>query len=112
MDLEKLFDRVDHDILIDRLRRKIPDPGVIRLVRAYLNAGIAGGDAVIRPTRGTPQCALAIQQILGDLDLVSSGLPSHMGLRMGGHRGPTYKLDERPSLQNPSLAANGYFAPG
>src|ERR1700688_4525450 len=40
VDLEKFFDRVDHDILIDRLRRKIPAPGIIRLVRAYLNADI------------------------------------------------------------------------
>jgi RNA-directed DNA polymerase len=49
------FDRVDHDILIDRLRRKIPDPGMIRLVRAYLNAGIVDGESVIERTRGTPQ---------------------------------------------------------
>jgi len=55
VDLEKFFDRVDHDILIGRLRRKIPDPGVIRLVRAYLNAGIADGETVIARTRGTPQ---------------------------------------------------------
>jgi len=55
VDLEKFFDRVDHDILIDRLRRKIPDPGVIRLVRAYLNAGIVDGEMVIERTRGTPQ---------------------------------------------------------
>ena len=55
VDLEKFFDRVDHDILIDRLRRKIPDPGVIRLVRAYLNADIVDGDATIKRTRGTPQ---------------------------------------------------------
>jgi RNA-directed DNA polymerase len=55
VDLEKFFDRVDHDILIDRLRRKIPDPGITRLVRAYLNAGIVDGEAVIARTRGTPQ---------------------------------------------------------
>jgi group II intron reverse transcriptase/maturase len=55
VDLEKFFDRVDHDILIDRLRKKIPDPGVIRLVRAYLNADIVDGDATIKRTRGTPQ---------------------------------------------------------
>ena len=55
VDLEKFFDRVDHDILIDRLRQKIPDPGIIRLVRAYLNAGIVDGDAVIKRSRGTPQ---------------------------------------------------------
>ncbi|MBB4234442.1 group II intron reverse transcriptase/maturase [Rhizobium esperanzae] len=55
VDLEKFFDRVDHDILIDRLRKKIPDPGVIRLVRAYLNADIVDGDAVTKRSRGTPQ---------------------------------------------------------
>jgi len=55
VDLEKFFDRVDHDILIDRLRKKVPDRGVIRLVRAYLNAGIMDGDVVERRTRGTPQ---------------------------------------------------------
>ncbi|MFC3231352.1 reverse transcriptase domain-containing protein, partial [Marinibaculum pumilum] len=55
VDLEKFFDRVDHDILIDRLRKKVPDPGIIRLVRAYLNADIADGDATMKRTRGTPQ---------------------------------------------------------
>lgn len=55
VDLEKFFDRVDHDILIDRLRKKVPDTGVIRLVRAYLNADIADGDATIKRSRGTPQ---------------------------------------------------------
>lgn len=55
VDLEKFFDRVDHDILIDRLRKKVPDLGVIRLVRSFLNADIVDGDAVIKRTRGTPQ---------------------------------------------------------
>ncbi|NEJ23099.1 group II intron reverse transcriptase/maturase [Rhizobium leguminosarum] len=55
VDLEKFFDRVDHDILIDRVRKKIPDPGVIRLVRAYLTADIVDGGVVIKRTRGTPQ---------------------------------------------------------
>lgn len=55
VDLEKFFDRVDHDILIDRLRKRVPDGGLIRLVRAYLNADIVDGDAVIERSRGTPQ---------------------------------------------------------
>ena len=55
VDLEKFFDRVDHDILIDRLRKRVPDGGVIRLVRAYLTADIVDGDAVIERSRGTPQ---------------------------------------------------------
>ena len=55
VDLEQFFDRVDHDILIDRLRKKVPDRGIIRLVRAFLNAGIADRDMVIKRIRGTPQ---------------------------------------------------------
>ena len=55
VDLEKFFDRVNHDILIDRLRKKIPDAGVIRLIRAYLNAGVMDGGVVQARVRGTPQ---------------------------------------------------------
>jgi RNA-directed DNA polymerase len=40
VDLEKFFDRVNHDILIERLQKRISDAGVIRLIRAYLNSGI------------------------------------------------------------------------
>jgi retron-type reverse transcriptase len=40
VDLEKFFDRVNHDILMDRLQQRIADPGVIRLIRAYLNSGV------------------------------------------------------------------------
>ena len=43
VDLAKFFDRVNHDILIDRLGKRTGDAGVIRLVRAYLNAGIMDG---------------------------------------------------------------------
>ena len=46
VDLAKFFDRVNHDILIDRLRKRIDDAGVIRLIRAYLNAGIMDGGVV------------------------------------------------------------------
>jgi RNA-directed DNA polymerase len=55
VDLEKFFDRVNHDILIDRLQKRIPDTGVIRLVRAYLNAGIMDGGLVMDRDEGTPQ---------------------------------------------------------
>lgn len=55
VDLEKFFDRVNHDILIDRLRRRIDDTAVIRLVRAYLNSGIMVGGVVQERERGTPQ---------------------------------------------------------
>lgn len=55
VDLEKFFDRVNHDILIDRLQKRIADAGVIRLVRAYLNAGIMDGGVVMQRDGGTPQ---------------------------------------------------------
>ena len=55
VDLEKFFDRVNHDILIDRLRRRIDDAGIIRLIRAYLNSGIMSGGVVLERYQGTPQ---------------------------------------------------------
>lgn len=55
VDLSKFFDRVNHDILIDRLRKRVDDAGVIRLVRAYLNAGIMDGGVVTERLEGTPQ---------------------------------------------------------
>jgi RNA-directed DNA polymerase len=55
VDLAKFFDRVNHDILIDRLRKRTGDAGVIRLVRAYLNAGIMDGGVVVERQMGTPQ---------------------------------------------------------
>jgi RNA-directed DNA polymerase len=55
VDLEKFFDRVDHDILIDRLQKRIGDAGVVRLIRAYLNSGIMVDGVVQQRLRGTPQ---------------------------------------------------------
>lgn len=55
VDLEKFFDRVNHDILIDRLSKRIHDAGVIRLVRAYLNSGIMVNGVVLEREEGTPQ---------------------------------------------------------
>ena len=55
VDLEKFFDRVNHDILIDRLQKRINDAGVIRLIRAYLNSGIMQDGVVQERQQGTPQ---------------------------------------------------------
>ena len=55
VDLEKFFDRVNHDILIDRLRKRIDDAGMLRLIRAYLNSGIMNDGVVQERYQGTPQ---------------------------------------------------------
>ena len=55
LDLEKFFDRVHHDRLLSRLAREIGDKRVLKLIRAYLSAGILRYGLVSAPTEGTPQ---------------------------------------------------------
>jgi RNA-directed DNA polymerase len=55
VDLEKFFDRVNHDILMDRLRKRLGDAAVLRLIRAYLDAGIMSDGVVVERYQGTPQ---------------------------------------------------------
>jgi len=55
VDLEKFFDRVNHDILMDRVARKVSDKRVLRLIRRYLEAGIMANGAVMERQEGTPQ---------------------------------------------------------
>jgi RNA-directed DNA polymerase len=55
VDLEKFFDNVSHDILVDRLQKRIADAGVIRLIRAYLNSGILSNGVLQERHQGTPQ---------------------------------------------------------
>ncbi len=55
VDLERFFDRVNHDILMERLARRIEDKAVLRLIRRYLVAGIMDGGVVMERFEGTPQ---------------------------------------------------------
>lgn len=55
MDLEKFFDRVNHDLLMGKLSKKIDDRRVLRLIRRYLEAGMMAGGIVSPRTEGTPQ---------------------------------------------------------
>ena len=54
MDLEKFFDRVNHDILMDRLAKRIADKRVLRLIRRYLQAGILAHGVLSERFEGTP----------------------------------------------------------
>jgi len=55
IDLEKFFDRVNHDMLMGRLVKRIADRRVLRLIRRYLNAGVLANGVVIERHEGTPQ---------------------------------------------------------
>jgi RNA-directed DNA polymerase len=55
VDLEQFFDRVNHDVLMGRLAKKIGDCRVLRLVRGYLEAGILAPGLAMERHEGTPQ---------------------------------------------------------
>lgn len=72
MDLEKFFDRVDHELLLRKLSVKIGDGRVLRLIRRYLQAGMMAQGIVSPRTEGTPQggplSPLLSNILLTDLD--------------------------------------------
>jgi group II intron reverse transcriptase/maturase len=72
LDLEKFFDRVNHDILMSRLARRIKDKRVLGLIRRYLQAGMMSGGLVLPRREGTPQggplSPLLSNILLDDLD--------------------------------------------
>jgi RNA-directed DNA polymerase len=71
-DLEKFFDRVNHDILMSRVARKAKDKRILKLIRRYLQAGIMEGGVVTARTEGMPQggplSPLLSNILLTDLD--------------------------------------------
>ena len=55
IDLEKFFDRVNHDILMARIAERISDKRLLKLIRAFLNAGVMENGLVSPTTEGAPQ---------------------------------------------------------
>jgi group II intron reverse transcriptase/maturase len=55
VDLEKFFDRVNHDVLMGVVAKRIADPRVLRLIRRYLEAGMMANGVVVERHDGTPQ---------------------------------------------------------
>ncbi len=72
LDLEKFFDRVNHDILMSRVARKVSDKRVLGLIRRYLRAGVLEHGLVEASEEGTPQggplSPLLSNILLTDLD--------------------------------------------
>jgi RNA-directed DNA polymerase len=55
LDLEKFFDRVNHDKLMGRIAKRIEDKRLLKLIRAFLNAGVMENGLVSPSVEGTPQ---------------------------------------------------------
>jgi group II intron reverse transcriptase/maturase len=72
IDLEKFFDRVNHDALMARVARKVKDKGALRLIRRYLKAGVLIDGLTSPIIEGTPQggplSPLLSNIMLDDLD--------------------------------------------
>jgi RNA-directed DNA polymerase len=72
MDLEKFFDRVNHDILMGKIAKRVSDKRMLKLLRAFLNAGVMENGLVSPTDEGTPQggplSPLLSNLMLDDLD--------------------------------------------
>jgi RNA-directed DNA polymerase len=72
IDIEKFFDRVNHDMLMARVARVVKDKRVLKLIRAYLNSGVMVNGVVLETEEGTPQggplSPLLSNIMLDDLD--------------------------------------------
>ena len=55
LDLEKFFDRVNHDKLMGQIAKRVDDKRLLKLIRAFLNAGVMENGLVSPSVEGTPQ---------------------------------------------------------
>ena len=55
LDLEKFFDRVNHDVLMGRIAKRVSDKRILKLIRGFLNSGVLENGLVGPTEEGTPQ---------------------------------------------------------
>ncbi len=72
IDLEKFFDTVNHDVLMNRVSRRVSDKGILRLIGKYLRAGVVVNGRLNETSKGVPQggplSPLLSNILLDDLD--------------------------------------------
>lgn len=72
LDLDKFFDRVNHDMLMGRIAKRVEDKRMLKIIRAFLNSGVMKGGLVSPTVEGTPQggplSPLLSNIMLDDLD--------------------------------------------
>jgi RNA-directed DNA polymerase len=94
LDLEKFFDRVNHDKLMGQIAKRVEDKRLLKLIRAFLNAGVMENGVVSPSVEGTPQggplSPLLSNLVLDELD---------RELERRGHRYVRYADDCAPRAQ-------------
>jgi len=58
-DVKGYFDNIEHDKLLEVIRRRINDGGILRLIGKWLNAGVMEGETLTHPEKGTQQGGVA-----------------------------------------------------
>jgi RNA-directed DNA polymerase len=96
IDLEKFFDRVNHDVLMSRVRQRVQDRRVVSLIHRFLKAGVLSLEGSVEPTaEGTPQggplSPLLANLLLDELD---------KELEKRGHRFVRYADDANISVRS------------
>ena len=95
LDIEKFFDRINHDLLMARVARKVKDKRILRLIRCYLQSGVMVNGVKVQTEEGTPQggplSPLLANILLDDLD---------KELKRRGHRFVRYADDSNIYLKS------------
>jgi RNA-directed DNA polymerase len=98
-DITACFDEISHSALLERVRKRVGDKGVLTLVKAFLKAGILGEDRLLRETdAGTPQGSI-LSPLLSNVAL--SVLDEHIARSPGG---PATSTVERAKRRRHGLA--------